>query len=75
LHFKLSGDMYGGVRVPGEENKLTELIGKLMDALAAELGQLRNKPARREELITQISQLGWLCHAIKNGKDLSLDQR
>jgi hypothetical protein len=66
--------MYGGVRVR-EENKLTELMGKLMDALAAELGHLRNQPVRREELIAQTAQLGWLFHAIKNGKDLSLEQR
>ena len=51
------------------------VIGKPMDTLAAELGQLGDKPTRREELIAQITQLGWLCHAIKNGKDLSLAQR
>jgi len=52
-----------------------ELIGMLMDALAAELEQLRNQPSSQEELIAEIGRLRSLCRAIKNGEDLSLQHR
>ena len=52
-----------------------ELVGKMMDALAAELGQLKGQPARRAELVQQISQLSRLYNAIKTGEDSSFEDR
>jgi len=58
-----------------DHDQKAELIGKLMDALAAELGQLRNNPVLREKLIAQIGQLSNLRHALRNGTDSSLETR
>jgi hypothetical protein len=60
------------------EYSLAELVGKLMDALAADLGQLKNqpdKPPRREQIKAQILELSKLYHQLKTGKDSSLYQR
>lgn len=58
-----------------DHDQKAELIGKLMGALAAELGQLPNQPARREELVQLINDLSRLCHALKTGKDARLETR
>jgi hypothetical protein len=60
---------------PLNRDNQAELIGKLMDALAAELGQLKNQPARRAELVQQIRYLSRLCRAMKTGEDSSLEDR
>jgi hypothetical protein len=52
-----------------------ELIYKLMDALAAELVQLKNQPVRRAELLQQINDLSRLSQAIKTGEDSSFKDR
>ena len=63
------------VLTPMDRDNQAELIGKLMDALAAELGQLKNQPIRRAELVQQISDLSRLCRAIKTGEDSSFEDR
>jgi len=52
-----------------------QLIGMLMDALSADLEQLRDQPSSGEELIAQIRRLTLLIRAIKNGEDLTLQHR
>jgi hypothetical protein len=52
-----------------------ELLGKLMDDLAAEVGKLKDNPATRAEVIAQIIRLGTLYQAIKSGDDLMLQDR
>ena len=52
-----------------------EIISKLIDSLAAELGQLGNQSARREALIQQISDLSRLYADLKNGDDSVFENR
>jgi hypothetical protein len=58
-----------------DKDNQAELIGNLMDALAAELGQLKNQPVQRAELVQQISNLSRLSRAIKTGEDSSFEDR
>ena len=41
-----------------------------MDALAAELAQLKHKPAGRKELVQQISDLSKLSQTLKKGAQI-----
>lgn len=52
-----------------------ELVVNLLDALAAQLGKLKEDRACRDELIAQIIRLGALYQAIRSGDDLSLQAR
>ena len=49
-----------------------DLIDKMITTIAAELGQLKNKPARRAEIIAQVNQLRDLYQSLKSGDDSSL---
>jgi hypothetical protein len=60
---------------PVNGDDAAELVGKLMDALAEELGRLKSKAARREEIVAQISRLSRLYSAIRTDEDLSLQDR
>jgi hypothetical protein len=51
-----------------KENQ-AELGGKLMmDALAPEIGQLKDQPAGRAELIQQIGNLARMSHVVRRSK-------
>ena len=52
-----------------------ELVDKLMDTLATEVGRLKDSQATRVELTAQIIRLGALYQAIKTGEDLLLQDR
>ena len=52
-----------------------ELVDKLMDTLATEIGRLKDSQTTRAELIAQIIRLGALYQAIKTGEDLLLQDR
>jgi hypothetical protein len=57
-----------------EKNNL-EFVDKLLDALEAELGQLKDKPASWAELMAQINRLGTLYQSVRTGDDSSLQDR
>ena len=52
-----------------------ELVDKLMDTLATEVGRLKDSETTCAELIAQIIRLGALYQAIKTGEDLLLQDR
>jgi hypothetical protein len=60
---------------PVDKNNQLDLVVRLMDALAAELAQIKDSPATRSELITQIIRLGALYQSVRTGDDLWLQAR
>ena len=52
-----------------------ELVSQLIDALVAQLGQIKDSPATREEIAKQIVRLGALYRAIRTDEDLFLQAR
>ncbi len=62
-------------RIPVDKDNQLKQLSELIDSLSAELGQLKDQPTTRDEIIQQIVGLGALYRAIRTGDDLFLQVR
>ena len=62
-------------RIPVDKDNQLKQLSELIDSFSAELGQLKDQPTTRDEIIQQIVGLGALYRAIRTGDDLFLQVR